>query len=135
VLPDADQVLTWLGARPEVRLGLATGNVEAGARLKLARAGLVDHFGFGGYGCDSADRATLVARAVERSGAGPGDPVVVVGDTVHDVRAARAVGATCVAVTTGPQPRAQLEAEGPDVIFDGLGPIVGWHQDRFGAAA
>jgi len=135
VLPDAAAVLTWLGPRPEVRLGLATGNVEAGARLKLTRAGLVEHFGFGGFGCDSADRPALVARAVERSGAGPGDTVVVVGDTIHDVRAARAVGATCVAVTTGPHGRAQLEDEGADVIFDGLGPIVAWHQQRFGAAA
>ena len=42
VLPDADRVLTWLGARPEVRLGVATGNVAAGARAKLARAGLAD---------------------------------------------------------------------------------------------
>ena len=32
VLPDADRVLTWLGARPEVRLGVATGNVAASAR-------------------------------------------------------------------------------------------------------
>ena len=41
VLPDADQVLAWLGARPEVRLGVATGNVATGAddRATLEAAG------------------------------------------------------------------------------------------------
>lgn len=134
VLPGAADVLGWLGARPEVRLAIATGNVRSGARLKLERAGLAAHFdldGLGGYGCDSADRAELVACAVGRAGAGAGDTVVVVGDTVHDVRAARAVGAICIAVTTGGDSRAVLEAEGADVVFDGLAPIVGWHGDTF----
>lgn len=112
VLPDADRVLGWLGARPEVRLGVATGNVAAGARLKLARAGLDHHFGFGGYGCDSAVREELVACAIGRAGLAPGDTAVVVGDTVHDVAAARACGALCVAVTTAatPAPRSRRPA-------------------------
>ncbi len=137
VLPDAPTVLGWLRARPEVRLAVATGNVRSGARLKLEIAGLADHFdldGLGGYGCDSADRAELVACAVGRAGAGQDDTVVVVGDTVHDVRAARAVGALCIAVTTGGDDRAVLEAEGADVVFDGLAPIPDWHSGRFGAA-
>lgn len=131
VLPDADRVLGWLGARPEVRLGVATGNVAAGARLKLGRAGLDHHFGFGGYGCDSSVRAELVARAIDRSGHGPSDTAVVVGDTVHDVAAARACGALCVAVTTGGDSRAALAAAGADVVFDGLAPICAWHAARF----
>ena len=134
VLPDADRVLTWLGARPEVRLGVATGNVAAGARAKLHHAGLAHHFGFGGYGCDSTDRAALVAVAITRSGAGPTDTTVVVGDTVHDIAAARATGARCVAVTTGGDDRATLEAAGADVVFDGLGPLCDWHAATFGDA-
>ncbi|MBK9035942.1 MAG: HAD family hydrolase [Myxococcales bacterium] len=133
VLPDADRVLTWLGARPEVRLGLATGNIAAGARAKLTHAGLAHHFGFGGYGCDSIDRAELVAVAIARSGIGPADTAVVVGDTVHDVAAARACGARCVAVTTGGDDHATLAAAGADVVLDGLGPLVDWHAATFGA--
>ena len=132
VLPDADRVLTWLGARPEVRLGVATGNVAAGARAKLARAGLAHHFAFGGYGSDSVERAELVAVAIARSGIGPADTAVVVGDTVHDVAAARACGARCVAVTTGGDDRATLAAAGADVVLDGLGPLVDWHAATFG---
>jgi phosphoglycolate phosphatase-like HAD superfamily hydrolase len=133
VLPDADRVLTWLGARPEVRLGVATGNVAAGARAKLETAGLAHHFGFGGYGCDSTDRAELVAVAIANSGIGAGDTAVVVGDTVHDVAAARACGARVVAVTTGADDRRALEAAGADVVFDRLGPLCEWHQATFAA--
>lgn len=132
VLPDADRVLGWLRARPEVKLGVATGNVAAGARIKLTHARLDHHFAFGGYGCDSTVRAELVACAIGRAGVAPGDTAVVVGDTVHDVAAARACGALCVAVTTGGDRRDTLEAAGADVVFDGLAPIVDWHADRFG---
>jgi len=135
VLPDAERVLAWLGARPEVRLGVATGNVEAGARLKLRRAALAQHFSFGGYGCDSVVRPELVARAMARSGHQPDDTAIVVGDTVHDIAAARACGALCVAVTTGGDTRATLEAAGADVVFDGLAPICDWHAARFATPA
>lgn len=131
VLPDADLLLTWLGARPEVRLGVATGNVERGAQIKLARAGLEQHFGFGGYGCDSAVRAELVAEAIRRAGVRRDDAVVVVGDTVLDIEAARANGALCVAVTTGGDDRATLEAAGADAVVDRLAQVIDWHQARF----
>lgn len=134
VLPDADDVLRWLALQPGVRIGVATGNVAGGARLKLARAGLEHHFGFGGYGCDSPVRAELVACAARRAGAGAGDTVVVVGDTVLDVEAARANHALCVAVATGGDDRATLEASGADVVMDRLGELPAWHQARFGAA-
>lgn len=131
VLPDADLLLRWLGARPEVRLGVATGNIERGAQIKLARAGLAQHFGFGGYGCDSSSRPALVAAAIRRAGVSEGDRVVVVGDTVLDIEAAQANGALCVAVTTGGDERATLEAAGADVVIDRLAEVIDWHQARF----
>ncbi len=133
VLPDADLVLGWLAARPDVRLGVATGNVARGAQIKLDRARLGHHFGFGGYGCDSAIRAELVAHAARRSQVGADDPVVVVGDTVHDVEAAHANRALCVAVTTGGDDRATLTAAGADVVIDRLAELIPWHQARFAA--
>ena len=132
-LPGADAVLAWLRARPEVRLAVATGNIAAGARLKLARAGLDHHFACGGYGCDSAVRAELVARAAERAGAAPGDTLVVVGDTVLDIEAAHANGALCVAVTTGGDDRATLAAAGADLVLDSLAELPPWHEAHFAA--
>ena len=134
VLPFVQEVLDWLAGRPEVHVGVATGNVAAAARAKLARAGLHGRFAFGGYGCDSAVRAEVVARAIERGKATAGAEVtrvVVVGDTVHDVTAARACGADVVAVTTGTQDRATLEAAAPDAVMDSLESLPEWHAARF----
>src|SRR5262249_19908286 len=33
-------------------LGLGTGNIRQGAKVKLARVGIYERFGFGGFGCD-----------------------------------------------------------------------------------
>lgn len=133
VLPHVHETLDWLGQRSEVHLGVATGNVERGARAKLARAGLHERFRFGGYGCDSALRPEVVARAIERGTAiaGGADRVVVVGDTVHDITAARACGAEVVAVTTGSCDRATLDAASPDLLIDSLEELPGWHAGRF----
>jgi phosphoglycolate phosphatase-like HAD superfamily hydrolase len=92
--------------RPGYAVGLGTGNVEEGARIKLARVDLARRFAFGGYGSDHADRAELLAIGARRGRArlGIGDGpcrVVVIGDTPKDIAAARAIGAQCLAVATG----------------------------------
>jgi phosphoglycolate phosphatase len=130
VLPGVHDALDYLAARGDVVIGVATGNVADGARAKLQRAGLAGRFALGGYGCDSHRRAELVARAIERGrAAGAHRDVVVVGDTVHDIAAARACGAIACAVTTGADPRdALVEA---DVVWDGLDELPAWHAGRF----
>ena len=102
-----------------VLLGLTSGALEAGAHIKLARAGLNRYFCFGGYGSDSRDRAELTRRAIERAGVIHGhalDPgrVVVVGDTPLDIAAARANAAVSVGVATGKYSVEQLRASGAD---------------------
>lgn len=87
-------------------VGLGTGNVEAGARLKLRRVALDTSFAFGGYGDDSEARAGLLLRGAERGASRLGVPlsearIVVIGDTPKDVAAAHAIGAESVAVATG----------------------------------
>jgi phosphoglycolate phosphatase-like HAD superfamily hydrolase len=125
--------LRWLAARPDVLLGVATGNVRAGAEAKLVAARLDASFTFGGYGCDSHLRAELVAAAIAR-GRERRDvrEVVVVGDTIHDISAARACGAIACAVATGSDPAAALAHA--DVVFASLAELPAWHVARFGAA-
>src|SRR5262249_20144037 len=109
------------------------GNVRAGAAAKLAVAGLDGWFDaeIGGYGSDSHVRAELVARAIERGRArGEVAEVVVVGDTIHDIAAARARGATVGAVATGGDPADALA--GADVVFASMAELPAWHARRFG---
>ncbi len=114
VLPGARELVEALHASGEALLGLATGNVEPAAWAKLARGGLDGFFTFGGFGSDSADRAELTRLAVERgrARAGADAEVLLVGDTVHDVRCAAASGVPCLAVATGNASEETLAAAG-----------------------
>src|SRR5689334_14849991 len=67
VLPGIRELLDRLAATDDVLLGLLTGNIERGARLKLSPAGLNAYFPFGAFGSDSANREELPPIAVERA--------------------------------------------------------------------
>lgn len=106
-----------------LRLALATGNLEAGARIKLEPHGLNPFFPVGGYGSDTNDRKQLVALALERVRQREGRrdvKAIVVGDTPRDVAAAHANGMPCIAVATGPFDAAALAAAGADWVFEDL---------------
>jgi len=120
--PGIPELLARLAAEPGVTLGLLTGNLERGARMKLAPPGFNRYFPFGAFGSDSPDRYLLPPIAVERARAFcgrtfSGKQVVIVGDSVHDVACGRSIGVRSVAVATGPTPRERLEAEKPDALL------------------
>ena len=127
LMPAVIETLDHLAGQAGVRIGLATGNIRAGAQAKLERAGLWHRFELGGFACDHRDRHRLVARAIERAGAVSPDEVVVVGDTPFDVAAARACGARVLAVATGSVGRDALAACDPDAVFDTLAELPAWH--------
>lgn len=131
VLEGVVEALEWLSERPDVLLGVATGNVRAGAEVKLTAANLHGWFAFGGYACDSPLRAELVARGIERGRENRNvREVVVVGDTIHDIAAARACGATVCAVTTGGYPAEKLAHA--DAVWSSMTELPAWHARRFG---
>ncbi len=124
VLPGAHE-MAEVARKAGHAVGLGTGNLREGARLKLERARLWDLFDFGGFGCDAEARPALLdrgrARGAERLGEPPETCVtLVVGDTPLDVRAAHAIGARCLAVASGRFDRASLEAAGADEVVDTL---------------
>ena len=112
-------------ALPEVAVGLGTGNIREGARIKLERVGIYDRFAFGGFGCDAEDRTELIRRGAKRGADRLGANrdrcrVVVIGDTPKDVAAAQAIGAECVGVGTGSFSAEQLLAAGARRAFSNL---------------
>jgi phosphoglycolate phosphatase-like HAD superfamily hydrolase len=111
--------------RTTVAVGLGTGNIREGARIKLERVGLFDRFSFGGFGCDAEERTALIRRGAERGAARFGAApehcrVVVIGDTPKDVAAGRAIGAECIGVGTGHFSAEQLLAAGAHQAFADL---------------
>lgn len=121
--PGVTRLLAHLSEEPGVTLGLLTGNLERGARLKLAPPDYNRYFPFGAFGSDSADRYALppiaVGRALERTGRRfEGKSIVIVGDSVHDVACGRPLGVRAVAVATGPTRPERLAAEGPDAMLE-----------------
>jgi len=121
VLPGVLDLLGYLRA-PDVVLGLATGNVEAGARIKLARGRLNPHFLFGGFGSDSEDRSEVVRTAARRGQAWRGQPIAphetwVIGDTPMDIEAGRAAGFNTIAVATGTYGADELDEAGADCVI------------------
>ena len=125
VLPGVPEVLSRLQTQPQCAIGLGTGNIRAGATIKLQRGALDRHFDFGGFGCDHEDRAELLRIGAERGASRLGRPrtgcrVVVIGDTVRDVAAALAIGAECIGVGTSGTPLAELRQAGAVAVYEDL---------------
>jgi phosphoglycolate phosphatase len=118
VMPGIEQLLPRL-IEDGVLLGLVTGNIEAAAHIKLARARLNRFFSFGGYGSDSADRTELTRAALSRGALVSGGTLadgacIAVGDTPRDVVAGHGAGIKVVGVATGSYTVAQLEQADAD---------------------
>ena len=125
LLPGIIPLLEALKAREDVVLGLLTGNIERGAKLKLEHYGVWHYFEFGAFADDHHDRNELgrfaCSRALERRGVEvPPECIYVLGDTPHDVSCARAFGAKAIAIATGVFSQTQLAEHAPDYLFEDL---------------
>ena len=125
ILPGIAELLRQLHGRADIAVGLLTGNIRAGARVKLGHFGLFDYFAFGGFGDRHHDRDDVAREALaevkERfDGAVSPERVWVIGDTPLDVRCARAIGARAVAVVTGWHTREELAEHDPDLLLPDL---------------
>ena len=125
VMPGIPELLEKLELKEDVIMGLATGNLEEGARVKLKRAGLNRYFRFGGFGSDCEDRVELTRIAISRSQEYIGQElkkqdIYIVGDTPFDIRSSTLLGTTSVAVATGSYSTTQLKECQPDFLFSDL---------------
>ena len=104
-----------------LRVGIATNDAESSARRQADALGLLPHLHFiAGYdsGFGAKPHPGMVLAFAEEC-AVRRDEVALIGDSLHDLEAARAAGALSIAVLTGPlgpAARAELEPHADHVI-------------------
>jgi len=123
LMPGVIPLLNRLTLSPNYVLGIATGNFEQAAHLKLKRGELSHFFCFGGYGSDSHNRRELTRIAVQRGLDFVREPldeknIFIIGDTVHDIEAGKTVGAQVIAVATGSTSKEELVDHQPNYLLD-----------------
>jgi len=103
-----------------LRLGVATNDSEASARRHVEALGLLLHIEFiVGYdsGHGGKPEPGMVLAFASHLGLDPAE-VAMVGDSIHDLHAARAAGALAVAVLTGPATREELAPHADHIVDD-----------------
>lgn len=118
------ELLDTLKAMDGYWLGLLTGNIERGARIKLGAFGLNRYFSVGAFGDDNENRNLLLPIAIEKFRKMTNisincDDCIVIGDTPRDVECSKPYGAVSIAVSTGPYSYdSLLETEADYVLRD-----------------
>ncbi len=121
VYPGVQSLLDNLAQIEHVYLGLVTGNIEKGARIKLKKAGLNHFFSIGGYGDDSNNRDDLPPLAISRAEelyrqSFDKSNVWIIGDSLFDIRCARNNKLNSLAVSTGWTSYEVLKTAAPEQI-------------------
>ncbi len=125
-IPEAVGLVEKLHAQNTHVLGILTGNAKSIALWKVAHAKIPNYFTFGLYGEEADDRIQLAGMVFERAKKelgweGAREDVVIIGDTIYDIRCGKAIGATTIAVTTGMHGDPDvLSKENPDLLVDSL---------------
>src|SRR3989344_3152336 len=122
--PGAKELLQNLYERG-VNLGVITGNVEEGAWWKLDNVGIRNYFSFGLFGGEANDRVELASYVFEKAKRHFGtaflpDNIVIIGDTVHDVRSAKENGLKSILILTGGQNSEVPKDVTPNLIVSSL---------------
>ena len=124
VLSGVEATLREMSKDDRATVALGTGNFRGGARLKLRRYGLDGFFDFrgAGFGDRTDDRPAMIADAVRSANRlhGKHHTVFVIGDTEHDVEAAKVNGLIAIAVCTGTASAEQLAHAGADIVVPTL---------------
>ena len=108
-------------------LGVATNDAEVAAHAHLQAAGVGDRFDFvagydSGHGAKPGPGMCLAFAEATRIAP---SAIAMVGDSTHDLLAARAAGMVAVGVLTGPALAADL-APHADAILPDIGHLPGW---------
>ncbi len=130
--PGVRQLLDALASKPDLVIGVLTGNPPAIGEGILRIAGLHSQFAFCTYGTEASTREDLIRLSIYKCAAHSfpaitADDTVIIGDSCEDVRAARQAGTRVVRVrhATAVPDASQCV---PDVLLDGfVPPAVAMH--------
>lgn len=124
----AIEAIDRLRARPDTILAVATGKGYRGAIALLDAHGIRSHF----HSVQTPDHnrgkpdPQMIETAMHQAGAGKSETVMI-GDTVHDMRMARAAGVAAIGVAWGYHERDELRKAGADAVietFDDLDHVI-----------
>ncbi|MBD3304131.1 HAD-IA family hydrolase [Candidatus Woesearchaeota archaeon] len=113
VNPGVKKLLNAL--KGKVKLALVTRDEPEITEKILKATGLDKYFKTAISKDSGKTRADCIRKAIKKM-KHKGD-VIVFGDSVHDIEAGKKVGATTIAMLTGPTKRARLKKQKPDYIF------------------
>lgn len=125
LMPGVVEILEHLSRDRHIFLALATGNFERAGRMKLKRGGIEHYFLTGGFGNDARERVEILRAAVAYSEEFARerfekDRIFVIGDTEHDIAAAKKAGVRSIAVLTNGRTHQSFEKAPPDHILKDL---------------
>ena len=120
-------LLDRAAATPNINQGLLTGNMIAGAEIKLGYFDLWKYFDFGGFANASPERNLIAeaakAAAAERNLFGESADIWVIGDTPHDITCGQHIGARTMVTATGRQKLKELTPYNPNAAFEDLNDV------------
>ena len=120
------ELLKIISVSSKHKLGVLTGNLSVVGEEKLRLTGIRSYFDETFYSDGYYERRDLASDAIHacvgRYRLAGNESVTMVGDTPHDVEAAKSIGARSVAVATGFFSECELAAAGADAVFRSLSP-------------
>lgn len=125
LLPGVESLLKSCLERDDIFIGLVTGNIMQGAKIKLTAVDIYKYFAIGAFGSDHWNRNVLPPIAVKRAEKYFGktfnqNNIWIIGDSPRDVECAKCNGLKCIAVETGKVPETELGKAGADHILKNL---------------
>ena len=138
VLPSVREILAELHEQGAISL-LLTGNSRRGAEAKMRKFALETYFDFDQSAfCENSktrdDVASRALIAVQSLTVGEAARVFVIGDTPHDIRCGKNIGAYTIGVATGTFSAAELAEHSPWWVMEQLPTASEFMQKLAGAA-
>jgi phosphoglycolate phosphatase len=121
IIPGVHELIKLL-LKNNIEIGILTGNIPNKAKAKLDYVGLWDYFNIKAFGDKTTDRSKLVDLAIKDAKTKGlelnKNDIIIIGDTLKDIKSAKKAGVKCIAMATGNEDITILEKENPDYIFE-----------------